>query len=548
MTKPIALILSGAYIDQELAAELGVLPPAFLPVGMRRLYDLQIESLAALNANLFMTLPSGMALPEWDAARLAQAGLNVLPSPEGLGLGAALLNALAVIGFDDTPIRILHGDTLIQDLDLALDDVVSVTPGGDGYRWATVRETDGDVDEIVAPNPTDAATAPLRLSGYFAFSSTRVLAQALAQARGDFLTALNLYGSQRRLRILLGGRWLDFGHVQTFFRSRRAVSTARAFNHLHITDTTVIKRGNQPDKLKAEAYWLANAPPAIRPYCARLIEEGEDAQGYFYSTDYEYIPTLAELYTFGRVNRSAWSDILSNCGDFMDAAASAPPEAGLDVGRHLGVGDHKVCALYALAIDKTYARLEQFARQTGFDLDAPLRLNGRPCPSVLRCAEATTAIVAATTPRPALMHGDFCFSNILYSFRTHRIRLIDPRGYATPGRPSLYGDSLYDAAKLMHSAAGRYDLIIADRYAGSSSLAYDLELRFADDAEQLWLEQAAAERTMGGVKLGALEVMAVTATLFLSMPPLHADKPRRQWALLANGLRLFLDLDQRGGA
>jgi hypothetical protein len=117
-----------------------------------------------------------------------------------------------------------------------------------------------------------------------------------------------------------------------------------------------------------------------------------------------------------------------------------------------------------------------------------------------------------------------------------------------PGRPSLYGDSLYDAAKLMHSAAGRYDLIIADRYAGSSSLAYDLELRFADDAEQLWLERAAAERTMGGVKLGAPEVMAVTTTLFLSMLPLHADKPKRQWALLANGLRLFLDLHQMEAA
>jgi hypothetical protein len=50
------------------------------------------------------------------------------------------------------------------------------------------------------------------------------------------------------------------------------------------------------------------------------------------------------------------------------------------------------------------------------------------------------------------------------------------------------------------------------------------------------------------VKLGAAEVMAVTTTLFLSMLPLHADKPKRQWALLANGLRLFLDLEQAGAA
>ena len=542
MTKPIVLILSGAYIDQELAAELGVLPPAFVPVGMGRLYDLQIESLAALDADLFMTLPSAMALPEWDAARLAQAGVRVLPSPEGLSLGAALLNALAVIGFDETPLRILHGDTLIQDIDLNADDVISVAPGNDGYRWATVRETDGVVEEIAPPDPGATAPAPLRLSGYFAFSSARRVAEALAQARGDFLLALNLYGAQHRLRTLQGGRWLDFGHVQTFFRSRRVVSTARAFNALQITDTAVRKRGDPPEKLKAEAYWLANAPPAIRPYCARLIEEGVDDEGYFYSTDYEYAPTLAELYAFGRVNRSSWSDILSSCGDFMDAAAALRPDAKANAS---AIGP---CALYALAIDKTHARLEQFARQTGFDLEAPLRLNGRPCPSLRRCAEAATSLVAGATPRPAAMHGDFCFSNILYSFRTRRIRLIDPRGYTTPGQPSLYGDSLYDAAKLMHSAAGRYDLIIAQRYIGSPALAYDLELRFADDAEQLWLEQAAGERTLGGVRLGAIEVLAVNATLFLSMLPLHADRPQRQAALLANGLRLSMALERAEAA
>jgi hypothetical protein len=48
---------------------------------------------------------------------------------------------------------------------------------------------------------------------------------------------------------------------------------------------------------------------------------------------------------------------------------------------------------------------------------------------------------------------------------------------------------------------------------------------------------------MGGVRLGSQEVMAVTASLFLSMLPLHADRPKRQRALLANGLRLFQALD-----
>lgn len=527
--RPRVLILSGAYIDQELAAELGVLPPAFLPVGMGRLYDLQIESVAALNAEVMLTVPAGMAVSAWDAARLKAAGVTVTPSPEGIGLGAALLNAMATFGFEDKPLRVLHGDTLIQDLDLALEDRVSVAPGGDGYRWATVRETDGVVRTIHAPDTTGAAADPLRLSGYFAFSSARGMAEALAKAQGDFITALNLYAEVRPLRTLGGGRWLDFGHVQTFFRSRRIVSTARAFNRLEITETTVRKQSDMPEKIKAEAYWLANAPPTIRPFCARLVDEGQVDGSYFYTADYEYMPTLAELYAFGRVNRSSWSHILSSCGDFMGAAAALPGGA--------------VGALTALTIDKTHSRLEAFARQTGFDMEAPLTLNGRPCPSVRACADAATTLLAKVPERPALMHGDFCFSNILYNFRTRRIRLIDPRGFVIAGEPSLHGDALYDAAKLMHSAAGRYDLIIAGRYQGSAGLSSNLDLTFEEDAEHLWLEGAAGERTMGGVVLGAPEVTAAVVTLFLSMLPLHADRPERQCALLTRGLDLWRALD-----
>ena len=38
-------------------------------------------------------------------------------------------------------------------------------------------------------------------------------------------------------------------------------------------------------------------------------------------------------------------------------------------------------------------------------------------------------------------------------------------------------------------------------------------------------------------------VRAVTVSLFLSMLPLHADRPDRQQAFIANALRLWLELD-----
>jgi hypothetical protein len=537
--QPRVLILSGAYIEQELAAELGVLPPALLPVGTGRLFALQVESLSPLRPQLFLTLPVDFALSAMDAATLAEIGVRILWSPAGLRLGEAVLNALALIGFDEGPIRILHGDTLIRAIDLSTLDAVSVASGGDGYRWAMVSAEQGRVRKIANINPVEdqaQAGESARLSGYFSFSNARGLAQALAQSRGDFIEALNIYNQAHPLSTLADGDWLDFGHVQTYFRSRRIVSTARTFNRLEINDLTVTKRSNRGEKLRAEAYWLGHAPPAIRPYCARLVDEGPDGEGYFYATDYEYLPTLAELYTFGRVNRASWLQILASCGDFMAAAAAlGPPESEPD-------------ALAALAVEKTAARLEEFAHKTGFDIDATVRLNGRALPSVRACAEAMTDVMAGAPRRPALMHGDFCFSNILYNFRMRRIRLIDPRGCVIEGRPSLYGDSLYDAAKLMHSITGRYDLLIAGRYQGSSALSHDLDLAFEADPEQDGLVQTVREMTLGGVRLGSDEVRALTATLFFSMLPLHADRPARQTAFLANGLRLYLELTEGGGS
>ncbi|MBC7168849.1 MAG: hypothetical protein H5U23_16020, partial [Phenylobacterium sp.] len=42
---PVRLIMSGAAVGQELAAEFGPLPPSLLPVGVQRLYELQVAAL-----------------------------------------------------------------------------------------------------------------------------------------------------------------------------------------------------------------------------------------------------------------------------------------------------------------------------------------------------------------------------------------------------------------------------------------------------------------------------------------------------------------------
>ena len=529
-SSPLVLINSGAYAAPELQAEFGKLPPAFLPVGVQRLYELQVRALAALEVGVVLTLPESMELPSWDATRLGELGVTVLRSPDGLELGAALLRTLAALGFAGRPLRLLHGDTLVGGLDLALDDVVSVASGSDGYRWGHVREHEGRLAHAAAPD--DAEPSGLRLTGYYAFSDSARFAEALALAGGDFFGGLNRYAADGPgLGLVREGAWLDFGHVQTFFRSRRAVTTARAFNQLQIGETAVRKRSAQTHKLKAEARWLEEAPAPLRPYTARLLEAGEDEAGFFYDTEYRSTPTLAELSVFGRLGPASWRRIFGACKTFLDLAAACAPAA-------MSTG-----VLRSLVVDKTRSRLEAYARVTGLDLDRANTLNGRTAPSLNACVDRIAEVVDADPPRPAVMHGDFCYSNILYDFRTERIQVIDPRGLLADGSPSVYGDVRYDAAKFMHSAAGRYDLIVAGRCEAARAGPNAFTLTFPPDAVRPELETAAAECTMGGVRLDSPAVAAATASLFLSMPPSHEDRPDRQTAFIANGLRLMLALE-----
>ena len=109
-------------------------------------------------------------------------------------------------------------------------------------------------------------------------------------------------------------------------------------------------------------------------------------------------------------------------------------------------------------------------------------------------------------------------------------------------KPTIYGDLRYDLAKLGHSVVGRYDQIVAGRCRPRVD-GDDYAIAFEPIAAQPWLEAALGDLEVDGVGGLSSEVRAVTAGLFLSMLPLHADRPDRQAAFIANALRLYRELE-----
>ena len=107
------LVLSAAYVDQELAAEFGRIPPAFLPIGVSRLYEAQVAWLKGQHS-IFLTIPETFTPDPYDQRRLRELNVILVPVPDGLRLGESIVYAINYIGIFDGQLKILHGDTLIE--------------------------------------------------------------------------------------------------------------------------------------------------------------------------------------------------------------------------------------------------------------------------------------------------------------------------------------------------------------------------------------------------------------------------------------------------
>src|SRR5437764_2501509 len=171
------LITSGAYVESELASEFGRIPPAFLPVGNRRLYTYQIRQFRRLHEHVCLTLPDDFQPDEADALYLREHGVSVFHTTPGAPLGSAVREFLKGAGASGR-LDILYGDTLITD------------PRREGSDWLAIGHTDEYYNwQHEAPacgQPGGAWT------GLFSFSDAARLHEQLATT-DDFIAAVQAY-------------------------------------------------------------------------------------------------------------------------------------------------------------------------------------------------------------------------------------------------------------------------------------------------------------------------------------------------------------------
>lgn len=528
------IILSGAYVQGDLQVEFGKLPPAFLPVGLARLFISQIEffKFHFPSEPLYLSLPEDFNVPSHDLQTLEEFDVIILRTDSNRSLELAIVACWENQSHcQKEPLRLLHGDTLFLGKDSVTDDVVTVHTNHALYTRARVISYDLPAFETQYCSPGSEV-----LSGYFAFSSGQEFIETLKTTK-EIAIALGEYSQNiTKLAIVSRWTWLDFGHVNTYFRSKSRFTTERSFNSLVIADGVVTKSStSNREKILAEASWFARLPRRLALYLPALLSEVEeliDNNSSEYSLELLQAPTLAEIALFAIDNHVQWRDIWIALrrllSDFKKAAT------------FYSISPSEVDGLSYLYKEKTEQRLQEMTRM-GFDLDKKRCCNGSQRAYSLRemVDLCYMQIKSPDIDDVAVMHGDLCFSNIFYDTRTSRIKVIDPRGYSQSGMIGCLGDSRYDLAKLYHSVAGRYDEIIAGQYYIESNEKFvNITFMKSEDDRSAMLNSF-EEIILGSDSKLKLQVLSITVLLFITMIPLHADRRDRQEGFIANSYRLF---------
>lgn len=516
------LIMSATYIDKELQSEFGEIPPSFLPLENKRLFQHQVN-LSNESESVYLTVPRTFKIPQRDLNWLKNNNVSIIYLSEDLTLGSSLVSALSLSAHEfSLPVRILFGDTLFTSKPMG-EDIISVSTSKGNYSWATVSERNNVLCGVGESQGDNAI-----VNGYFCFSQPRELMRSMTQASFDFYSGLIEYNKKVKLSYIKSDDWLDFGHVNTYYNSKVNFTTQRAFNNLSINSNWVEKSSSKNNnKILAEANWFLNVPCELKKYTPLFLGEFVNESRNSYRLEYLYQTSLNELFIFSKLPLVAWDEVINKCLDFIYDCS--------EVVEGNNIRNDYISNLFN---NKTVSRLNQFCAERGIDINQPWSYDGKEVDLATIINDSNEVISKMEIPENSVIHGDLCFSNILYDFRSNRIKVIDPRGIDNSDNITIYGNIIYDIAKLSHSIIGLYDWIISGYYDVRIE-NHEVEFKINHETYVTDIQERFIELVYDRFNIKSVELDAMQIHLFLSMLPLHYDNTTKQNALFANVFRLY---------
>ena len=411
------------------------------------------------------------------------------------GLAGAVYVAIEQTDADDY--LILLGDLVItEDIHSSFfeGNAISVQEVQEYSRWCMVKNEGNGVLKFF-DKPQDRPDTNLAVSGVYFITQESNLGVNLQQHLSN---PENKIAGEYQISTVL--QWIadndgmhtmklnliDFGTLEEYLENR-SVKNSRSFNDIEASGPFIIKSSEEArEKLIAEYNWFINLPDEIKVCTPRIFSRELFASHTWYKMEKILAPSLREIYLFLDSSEETWDCIFES----IFCTLSTMERFG------------QKNLFMRSVVQKTKSRVK--------DIDVPVQ--NKLVNHFIEELEQQTQKFS----RPALMHGDFCFSNLFYDFQSSTIKMIDPRG-------ELFGDHYYEVAKIMHSVMYDYDFVDAELYVKDGN-SYKIYNNGKTQIKELFLKKINKYYQTEEIQY----IRLICASLFLSMIPLHSHNKNNQ--------------------
>jgi len=304
----------------------------------------------------------------------------------------------------------------------------------------------------------------------------------------------------------------------------------RAFNKVSVDykQGCLVKSSSNIIKLKNEINYYLNLPLELTRFFPKLLNHAPD----FTTYTIEYFPykNLAELIIAEKISKKEGENILKKLMDILSMLHSFKLPTH---NYHNQISD--------FYIKKTLQRIEElkFNNDFYYILQNPtIKINNKLYktfkqlhPSFIETIK--NKVFTNFNHKQTIIHGDFCFSNILYCPINKDIKLIDPRGsFEVDG---IYGHPYYDYAKLLHCVHGKYDYIINNDFELNEIEPGNFSFKTNNPSSFNYFHKSYLD-LLKTMKIDIEFLYLIEGSLFLSMAALHYECAKRQKAFFLIGL------------
>jgi len=540
------LILASGRVNQNLFADLGSILTSDIPVANTLLIQILLENISNHYSKIIITLSQ-------TKTELASFLVNKFPNtsihfaqPED-EIGIVIRDVFASTENPIVQLDILYGDTVRSSI-LESDeysDIIMVTERSESLHWDKVgRSKNG---QLVFYKRGDISEEKNVITGGFRITDPQLFHSVLNKVVGNsyniesssttFYESLKRYEIEKSKDFELQEDWLwrDSGHVDTYFELRRELmgKAFRSFNSVKLSDRNQwVEKSGYQKKIEAEYNWFERVPKELSHYLPRIHQGAGSAS---YSSEFLTSLPVSDMWLSGNNDDTYWLGFIDTLNMLLDDFKTVKSDEKVEE-----VQNSK-SSIYVTKFENRIEKLGQLFESEGLSLNH-VKLIHTTSPSMREIFANVLNVGQRISKLPnwTLMHGDMCFSNILYERRSKGIKLIDPRG--SFGAEGIYGDPLYELLKISQCALGDYDFLAANLYSLSIyGNQYNLShLTYPNHTWQKRIFMEILKKRANELGVSLEEMRVLESGLFFSAAALHNENSRFI-ALTLKGIEVYLE-------